>query len=148
MKYRMAIAAIAALLTSNASALDRTQLNALIECLIRVESGGKSDAVGDNGKAYGILQIHAGMVADANRIARTHFKHEDMFNPRASREVADIILSHYNSHIKTTTGREATAKELAFVWNGGGSAWRRAENPVNDSKQTALERYWSKVARR
>ena len=55
----------------------------LIDALVAVESRGNAAAVGDSGKALGILQIHATMVADANRIAGTHFTHREMQIGRA-----------------------------------------------------------------
>lgn len=145
-KYRIALAILASVLASTAYGLSADQRQGLINSLVRVESGGRSHLIGDSGKAYGILQIHAEMVADANRIAGTTYSHDDMFDPAKARRVADIVLSHYDSYIKRTTGREATAKELAFIWNGGGSAWKRVSSPRSDSKQTNLERYWSKVS--
>lgn len=149
MKYRIALLSIATLLASTAYGLDKEGRGRLIEDLIRVESGGKANAVGDNGKAYGCLQIHATMVLEANRIVgKGSYTHHDMFDPVKAKEVAEVVLRHYSNHIRKTTGREATRKELAFVWNGGGSAWKRATTPVNDSKQRNLELYWSKVSAR
>ena len=119
----------------------------MIVALTKVESNGNAAAVGDNGKAFGILQIHISMVRDANRIASTTYTHADMFNESKAIAVAKIVLKHYSKHILTTTGRPATLKELAFIWNGGGSAWKRASNPLDDSKQRNLEAYWNKVVK-
>lgn len=149
-KYRTTLAVLAGLLVATSSyGLDKTGRDRLIESLVRVESNGQSGLVGDHGKAYGILQIHAEMVSEANRIlGYVAYSHEDMFDPAAARKVASIVLEHYDSHILRTTGREATAKELAFIWNGGGAAWKRVLSPRHDTKQTNLERYWSKVSSR
>jgi len=142
------IAMIALLLSaSKAFALTATERGNLIETLIEVESNGNAKAIGDNGKAFGILQIHQVMVNEANRIGGTNFTHQDMFSPTASRKVAEIVLGHYGRHIQKTTGKPATAKQLAFIWNGGGAAWKRVSSPINDTKQTNLERYWSKVSK-
>jgi len=142
MKVKLILATIAMTVTAHAA-----DVNKLIDALVRVESNGKASAVGDNGKAFGILQIHAGMVQEANRLAQTRYIHKDMFNPTTSREVAQIVLNHYAKHIQKTTGRPATEKQLAFIWNGGGAAWKRAEKPVNDSKQKNLNNYWNKVSK-
>lgn len=115
----------------------------LIDALIAVESRGNAAAVGDNGRAYGILQIHAVMVADANRIARTSYTHDDMFEPAKARAVAQIILGHYARHIERTTGTRATDEQLARIWNGGGSAWK----PQAAAKEANLQRYWRKVSK-
>jgi soluble lytic murein transglycosylase-like protein len=112
----------------------------LIEALIIVESNGNSKAIGDNGKAYGILQIHSVMVQDANRISGRSFSHKDAFDPIKSKVIAAIILRHYKRHIERTKGI-CTLKDLARVWNGGGSAWKYQ----NASKEKNLENYWNKV---
>lgn len=119
----------------------------LIAALTKVESNGNAAAVGDNGKAFGILQIHLSMVRDANRIAGTHLTHREMFDPVKARSVAQIVLTHYSKHISKTTGRNASSKELAFIWNGGAGAWKRASDPLDDAKQRNLESYWKKVAK-
>lgn len=130
--------------SSSAFALTDTERSDLIEALIRVESRGIASAVGDNGKAYGILQIHNVMVQDANRIAKTNYTHEDMFNPVKARAVASIILKHYDRVIQRNTGASATYEQMARVWNGGGSAWKSNQKP---SKERNLTNYWSKVSR-
>lgn len=129
-----------------APAAAATNVDNLIDRLIQVESHGNAAAVGDGGKAIGILQIHSIAVQEANRLSKTRFVHSDMFDPTKAKEVARIILNHYSNHIQKTTGRPATDKELAFIWNGGGNAWKRASSPVADSKQKNLETYWKKVA--
>jgi hypothetical protein len=126
--------------------LEKAHRDDLVKALIQVESNGNPKAVGDGGKAYGILQIHKIMVDEANRIGKTSFTHQDMFDPAKSQKVADIVLTHYDRHIRRTTGKEATAKQLAFIWNGGASSWKRVNSPIPDTKQANLERYWSKVA--
>ena len=61
--------------------------------------------------------------------------------------MARIILGHYDRQLKRVTGREASAKQLAFIWNGGAAAWKRVNAPMKDTKQTNLERYWRKVSK-
>lgn len=131
-------------LTPAAFAVDSTRL---IDALIRVESNGKANAVGDSGKAFGVLQIHEITVREANRIAGTRYTHREMFEPTKARAVAEIVLNHYSAVIYKATGRNATAKELSFIWNGGAGAWKRASAPLNDAKQRNLESYWNKVAK-
>ena len=140
MKFKFILAALAL------SGPVMAQSSSLVQALIRVESGGRANAIGDQGRALGILQIHSGMVQEANRIAGTRYVHRDMLDPVKARKVASIVLGHYARHIKQTTGRPATRKELAFIWNGGGEAWKRASRPVADAKQANLQRYWSRVA--
>lgn len=140
MKVKLTVALIA---TAISAVADTPRL---IEALVRVESNGKANAIGDAGKAFGILQIHQITVQEANRLSQTRYTHSDMFDPTKARHVATIVLGHYAKHIQKTTGRPATAKELAFIWNGGAAAWKRVSSPAADSKQKNLEIYWKKVS--
>ena len=47
---------VLALLATSAKAQN---VDALINALVKVESNGRANAVGDQGKAFGILQIHS-----------------------------------------------------------------------------------------
>jgi len=109
-----------------------------LDVLTIVESNNDPYAVGDNGRAFGILQIHEIMVRDYNRIYDENYVHEDAFDPSISREIARGIFAHYTKDI------QPTKKHLAFIWNGGGSAWKRVDNPKDDRKQANLENYWRK----
>ena len=113
----------------------------LIMILIAIESGGDDRAIGDNGKAYGCLQIHAVMVTDFNRISGKRYSHGDAFDRSKSIEIAQTTLTHYKKHIERSTGRKACVEDLARIWNGGGSAWK----PQRSEKEKALQRYFSKV---
>jgi hypothetical protein len=137
-KYILAILALTA--TVSAQNVDR-----LIEALVRTESNGNAAAIGDRGKALGILQIHEVMVKDFNRITGKNYKHEDMFDEVKARYVARGVLNFYSKHIEKTMNRKATEKELAFIWNGGAGSWRRVTSPMSDNKQKNLEAYWAKV---
>jgi hypothetical protein len=104
-----------------------TTISNLISALIIVESSGNDMAIGDNGKAIGPLQIHKAVVLDVNRITGSHYRHDQMTNRAAARQVCEADLKHY--------GRGATTEQLARRWNGG---------PSGDKKQ-ATEAYWNKV---
>ena len=137
-KYILAILALTA--TVSAQNIDR-----LVEALVRTESKGNSSAIGDHGKALGILQIHEVMVKDFNRITGNNYRHEDMFNEVKAREVARGVLNFYSKHIEKTMNCKASEKELAFIWNGGAGSWSRVASPISDTKQKNLEAYWAKV---
>ena len=55
-------------------------LSSIMTVLKTVETNNDSTAIGDDGKAYGILQIHRGVVRDVNRIYDKDYSHEDMFD--------------------------------------------------------------------
>ena len=104
-----------------------TTISNLISALIIVESSGNDQAIGDQGRAIGCLQIHKAVVLDVNRITGSHYRHQDMTNRVAARAVCEAYLKHY--------GRGATTEQLARRWNGG---------PTGDRK-SATEAYWAKV---
>jgi len=94
-----------------------------------VESGGRDLAIGDSGAAIGPLQIHRSVVVDANKIAGTHFTHQEMTNRTIAVQVARVYLGHY------AKGR--TDEEAARIWNGGPTGHRKS----------ATVNYWNKVKR-
>lgn len=107
--------------------------SALISALTIVESGGRADAVGDNGKAYGILQIWDVVVQDVNKVFGTSYVHKDAFNPTKARQICRYYLSHYATPARTAgmDPYEAAAR----IWNGGPNGHRKA----------ATIPYWAKV---
>jgi hypothetical protein len=100
--------------------------------------------VGDNGAAYGHYQIHAVMVEDYNRITGSKAAHTDAFDPVFSENLAYAILSHYSKHM-SAQGIAPTTDHLLYIWNGGGGAWQRVENPQDDQKQVNLKKYRRKA---
>ena len=80
------------------------------------------------------------MMADYNRITGEDLAHDVAYNRAMAYIIASTIFNHYMIGIDMPN-----AKHLAFIWNGGGSAWRRVDNPISDSKQFNLEVYWEKV---
>lgn len=102
-------------------------LTNLITALIAVESNGNDNAVGDNGRALGPLQIHRAVVLDVNRFTGSRHRWEDMTNRALARKVCQAYLEHY--------ARGATAEQAARRWNGG---------PSGDRKGATLG-YWRKV---
>ena len=107
----------------------------LIVAIIQVESGGNMMAVGDNGKAYGCMQIHAAYVEDVNRIWGTKFVHEDAFDKVAAIEMFLIYTGHYGVKLEDKLDRKATFEDLARIHNGGPNGW----------KKDSTKKYWEKV---
>ena len=122
-------------LTGTGETLERA-----IQALIQVESNGRSSEIGDNGKAYGILQIHDIMIQDYNRITGASLQHSDAFDAQTSEAVCRTVIGYYLQDID-----HPTLKHVAFIWNGGGGARHRVEHPRNDSKQSNLNEYYHKV---
>jgi len=129
-----------------ASIAQGATLTDLIVALEKVESNCNPSAYNESEKALGSLQIRPIMLADYNRIYGTNIKHKQMSNRLTSHNIAIGIFRHYGKCIKRN-GEKLNAKHLAFIWNGGGSAWKRVANPKSDQKQKNLEIYWTKVSK-
>lgn len=119
----------------NAFGMDLAQWLWLLSSIITVESNGKVDAVGDGGKAIGILQIHACVIVDVNRVHGTSYSLDDRKNPDKSLDIAYLYLSHWGKSYHRKTGKAPTTETLSRIWNGGPNGW----------KKEATVKYWNKV---
>ena len=108
-------------------------IDCLVEAIIQVESRGDSTAVGDRGRAVGILQIWPIMVREVNRI--THMKggdstiyyYKDRLSVEKSIEMFHIWRGYYH--------KNSSWEKIARCWNGG---------PRGMSKPLTAT-YWKKV---
>jgi hypothetical protein len=121
--------------TPTAKASEPLNLDRLIPALEKVESNGNPDAIGDNGKAFGILQIWEVVIIDVNRAKGTAYTHADAFDPAKAREICRAYLSIYATERRL--GRKPTMEDAARIWNGG----------PNGYKKDATNKYWQKVAK-
>jgi hypothetical protein len=112
----------------------------VIYAIEEVESNRNPHAINKQENALGCLQIRPIMIADYNRITGEDLAHDVAYNRSMAYIIAQEIFFHYMKGIENPT-----AKHLAFIWNGGGGAWRRVDNPQNDQKQKNLDIYWEKV---
>ena len=78
----------------------------LILALILIESSGDDSAIGDKGKAYGCLQLHADYVADAAEYAGEAWVHEDAFDRRKAIKIFEAYMARYATSERL--GREIT----------------------------------------
>ena len=113
----------------------------VIYAIEKVESNRDPYAINKQENALGCLQIRPIMIADYNRITGEDLAHDVAYNRSMAYIIASTIFNHY---MKGT--ENPNAKHLAFIWNGGGSAWKRVDNPKNDQKQKNLDSYWEKVS--
>jgi hypothetical protein len=106
----------------------------LIQALILVESNNNDRAVGDDGLAYGCLQIHKIYVEDVNRIlGEDKYVHVDAFDRHDSIDMFITYTSHYATY--TRLGREPTPEDFVRIHNGGPNGW----------KKPATKKHWNKV---
>ena len=98
----------------------------LVDAIGMVESGLDPNAIGDNGKAVGILQIHKTYVDDVNRIlGRKVFTYEDRKDVGKSYTMAFVYLNYYGRRYKSITGNDPTPEVYARIHNGGPNGWKK-----------------------
>jgi len=105
----------------------------LIMVLIQVESSGNDLAIGDGGKAYGCLQMHAAYVQDAAEFAGEDWVHEDAFDRETSIEIFLAYMGRYATEERL--GRTVSAEDIARIHNGG----------LYGHNRKATLKYWNKV---
>ncbi len=93
---------------------------ALIVALVWIESGGDEKAIGDGGRAWGCLQIRAGVIADVNTIYGLSYRREDAFDREKAKEICRKYLLYWGK-----AGKCRTAKDYARIWNGGPRGCRK-----------------------
>ena len=105
----------------------------LIDRLVAVESGGRTNVVGDGGKAFGPLQIHQGVLDDYKRWTGKTVTLAECRSLQVSRGVCAAYLAHYATEARI--GRPVTDEDRARIWNGGPDGWRKS----------ATLRYWARI---
>ena len=128
---------------TRSEAIDRanTSIEALLDAIEQVESGGDPNAVGDGGEAVGSFQIHKIYVDDVNRINTfgPKYSYDDRYDKDKSREMTKAYLCWY---IRFTRGiwkkpewEGRRWEYMARIHNGGPDGW----------KKESTKAYWEKV---
>ena len=102
-----------------------TLIALILPILASVESNHNPNAIGDNSRAIGILQIWPIMVKDVNRISGKAYTLQDRRSKAKSYEMATIYLKHYG---------KPNAEYLCRLWAGGPDA----------NRQPGTRKYWIK----
>lgn len=100
-----------------------------------MESNGRDNAIGDNGKAVGCLQIWTAVVDDVNSTSKVKYSYADRRNRAKSIEICKAYLDKYGRVYQKRTGRVPTSEVYARIWNGGPNGHRNART----------DEYWMKV---
>jgi hypothetical protein len=117
--------------TVDAGEVSDATINRIIPALVRVESKGDPKAIGDGGRAIGLLQIHRCYWQDAVEFDKTlGGKYEDCFDPDYAKRVVRAYLRRYGTS-------DSTLEQLARIHNGG----------PDGHKESATLKYWKKVKR-
>jgi hypothetical protein len=120
MKPFVALIVVLAGLGANASGARASQtpsVDLLLDAIAMVESNGDPHAVGDNGRAIGIYQIHKSYWRDGTRILGVDWSYDHARDPDRSRQVVRAYLLHY--------GRGRSLIDKARIHNGGPRGYRK-----------------------
>ena len=110
------------------------QQQELVDALIIVESNGNDNAIGDNGKAIGCLQIWEIYHTDAVERSRIGGSYKDCFNRDYAIKVFDAYMKRYAREAWTNPAK-FDAEKVARIHNGGPRGY----------KKKATQKYWKKV---
>jgi hypothetical protein len=113
------IAVAACLLGPNATscAAQDPQFERLLDAIAQVESRGDPNAVGDNGRAIGVFQIHRLYWLDGTRFLGVDWPYDEAADPEKARQVVRAYLRHY--------GRDKGLLDMARIHNGGPRGHRK-----------------------
>ena len=109
----------------------------IMTALIVIETGGHpnpNNAIGDNGKAWGILQMHEAYVTDAAQYANVSWTHADALDPSKAKEIFVAYMSRYAQKKNKPYGM-TYAEYVSRKHNGG---------PTGHLKESTIS-YWLKV---
>ena len=100
-------------------------LKDMLQVIKQIESRNQADAVGDGGRAFGVIQIHEIAVKEVNRIKGTDYKHIDMFNVDVAEaffyDYIDICTKYYTRVEK----KPPTEQDLVRMYNGGYTGYKK-----------------------
>lgn len=94
-------------------------LDEIYDIIKYVESSNNPKAIGDDGRAYGVVQIHKSCVMDINRLYNTNYTHKQAFDEAYSREMFMLYMSYGIKRFKKRYCRSPTEEEVVRFWNGG-----------------------------
>ena len=100
-----------------AAAAGPTDVERLLDAIVRIESHGDPNAVGDGGRALGAYQIHRVYWKDGTELLGVDWPHRDAADPKKSRRVVKAYLLHY--------GNGKSLLEMARIHNGGPCGYRK-----------------------
>ncbi len=114
----------------------------LLDAIEWVESRGDANAVGDNGKAVGCMQIWKSYVDDCNRIHNMScnalmvrhpaYKYSDRLSRDLSRSMASLYMIYYWERTQSATNM---FEFMARIHNGGPDGYKSPDT----------EKYWLKI---
>lgn len=94
-------------------------LESIVKVLKEVESLNNSKAIGDNGRAFGILQIHKVYVDEVNLRFGTDYTHKQMFQDECAVEVFNLYMQYASKKFCKKYGKDPTEQDIVRMHNGG-----------------------------
>lgn len=94
-------------------------INSLYDTIKYIETNNNPELIGDNGKAYGVVQIHQICIDEVNMIYGTDYTHEDAFDTICAREIFNLTLEAGRQKYIKKYKKEPTKEDLIRMWNGG-----------------------------
>ena len=110
-------------------------LNNLILAIAIVESSLNPLAVGDDGKAWGALQIHMCVIEDVNHFYDMDFTSQDRLSFDKSQDIFKYYTDYWSAVYEKDTGKDADFEILARIWNGGAYGYNKPHTKI----------YWLRV---
>jgi hypothetical protein len=99
--------------------------------LKHVETNNRPDAIGDNGKAYGVLQIHKVAIIDVNRYYGTNYRHQDAFDVVCAEEIFNLYIGLGITLFRNRNRcRSPTEQDMVRMWNGGIYSGHRRDTTI------------------
>jgi len=106
-----------------------------------IESGGDVHAIGDNGNAWGPMQITQGVSDDVNEYYARDFTRDQCFDRFHSKQIFFLYSDIYATEDRI--GRKVTLEDRARIWHCGPEGWN---NKLDDkAKVKRAKEYWKKV---
>lgn len=113
----MALGLSILLTPQTASASQNDPMERLLDAIAVVESRENPGAMGDQGRAVGVYQIHRPYWAEGTEILGVNWAYADARDPQKARQVVRAYLSHY--------GRGKTLLDMARIHNGGPKGYEK-----------------------
>lgn len=86
--------------------------------IAKIESSGNPLAIGDNGKALGMYQLHKAVVIDYNKATGSNYKHKDMLNASIAYKVANWYFGDISRMLRHY-GKPVTVENILTAYNMG-----------------------------
>ncbi len=89
-----------------------------LSAIAKIESSGNPLAIGDNGKAIGMYQLHKAVVIDYNKATGSNYRHKDMLDASIANKVANWYFGDLARMLRYY-GKPVTVENVLTAYNIG-----------------------------